>query len=259
MDLRPAIAALVVEHTVDVLVLVECNIAPSAVCSSLSGRVGRAFFVPECKSSKVTIITSFSGRFCKPLAESHRHTIQAVNLPGKDEFLLTAVHMPSKRDMRDESQAFECSKLSDSIRAAEMSRKHGRTVLLGDFNMNPFESGMVAAPGIHGTMAKQVAMRRTRTVQKEEFPFFYNPMWGCFGDFPNRPPGTMYYEKAEHVCYFWGIFDQVLIRPDLVQNFDSASLRILTHAGLEPLIGGNGHPSKTFASDHLPIVFKMQI
>ncbi len=259
LDLRPTITALVVEHKVDVLVLVECKIAPSAVCSTLSRCVERAFFVPQCNSSKVTLVTSFSPRFCKPLAEGNRYTIQALTLPGKDEFLLAAVHMPSKRNMSDESQMFECSKLSAGIRSAELARKHARTVLVGDFNMNPFESGMVGAPGFHGTMAREVAMRRTRTVQAQEYPFFYNPMWSCFGDFPDRPPGTTYYERAEHVCYFWGMFDQVLIRPDLVQSFDPASLRILTHAGSQPLVGGNGRPSKSFASDHLPILFKIQI
>jgi hypothetical protein len=56
-------------------------------------------------------------------------------------------------------------------------------VLVGDFNMNPFQEGVVAANGLNAVMARRVAARRrTRVVQEREYPFFYNPMWGHFGD-----------------------------------------------------------------------------
>ena len=48
--------------------------------------------------------------------------------------------------------------------------------------MNPFEHGVVAANGLNAVMARKVAARDTRTVLAHEYPFFYNPMWGHFGD-----------------------------------------------------------------------------
>ena len=31
--------------------------------------------------------------------------------------------------------------------------------------------------------------------------------------------GTFYYENAEPVCYFWNMYDQVLLRPELLEGF----------------------------------------
>jgi hypothetical protein len=78
-------------------------------------------------------------------------------------------------------------------------------------------------------------------------------MWGCFGDRTPGPPGT-HYSRGADVSYFWHIFDQVLIRPDLIERFDDEALQTLAAVGSMPLIGENGRPA---VSDHLPISFKL--
>ena len=47
-----------------------------------------------------------------------------------------------------------------------------------------------------------------RFVQGTDYPFFYNPMWGLFGDGREGPAGSYYYAKSGHETYFWNIFDQ---------------------------------------------------
>ena len=94
-------------------------------------------------------------------------------------------------------------------------------------------------------------------VQSLEHHFFYNPMWSCFGDRETGPPGTYYYDRAEAVNYFWNIYDQVLLRPELLDGFDIDSLRIVTSAGETALLDSSGRPDKAKASDHLPIVFSL--
>lgn len=103
-------------------------------------------------------------------------------------------------------------------------------------------------------MSKGVALRESRRVQDRDYDFFYNPMWSHFGDSRGRPCGTHYYEKAEHVNYFWNIFDQVLLRPHLLAGF-SDDLQILTKAGDTSLLDRNGRPNRDVASDHLPLIF----
>jgi len=125
--------------------------------------------------------------------------------------------------------------------------------------MNPFDKGMVAASGLHAVMSREVASRGERTVQDRQYRFFYNPMWSHFGDHPERPAGTYYYTRAEQVTYFWNMFDQVVVRPDLIDRFQMDGLRILTSAAGRPLITRSGHPDKRGASDHLPIVFKIDL
>ena len=175
------------------------------------------------------------------------------------DVLLAVTHLPSKLYWSSESQSQSCTQLAREIRRCEAESGHTRTILVGDLNMNPFEFGMVSSQGLHGTMARRVAERECRTALNREYPLFYNPMWGHFGDGIDGPPGTYYNSRAEHVCYFWNMFDQVLVRPSLLDAFDNDHLRILDTSGEDSLLTAGGRPSKSEASDHLPIVFGLEL
>ena len=84
-------------------------------------------------------------------------------------------------------------------------------------------------------------------------------MWNRFGDNTGGPPGTYYYERSEHLCYFWNIFDQVLVRPDLLNLFPNQELSILSDIGGETLLSPKGLPDKAIGSDHLPVLFKLDL
>jgi hypothetical protein len=208
-------------------------------------------------SKAVLIFTGFSRDFLRPAFESDRVSIRRLALPARHELLLAVAHLPSKLHWSDDSQAFECTELARQIMVEEDKGGHRRTVLVGDLNMNPFEAGVVAANGLHSVMSRRVAGRRVRTVQGREYRFFYNPMWAHFNDAGSDTAGSYYYDNAEHVNYFWNMFDQVLIRPELAERFDSNQLRIVTSVGTRSLVRSDGRPDDTQFSDHLPIVFEL--
>jgi hypothetical protein len=202
----------------------------------------------------------FSGeRSIRPIYESDRLTIRYLNLPGLTDILLAVSHFPSKFNWSDESQAFECVELSNSIRNAEQQIGHSRTVLVGDLNMNPFEDGIVSAMGLHAVMTRHIAQKKSRVVQEKEYPFFYNPMWSLFGDATAGPPGTYYYTSSEHKVFFWNIFDQVLVRPDLLNLFGTEDLMIIDSYGDISLLNEQHVPDTEISSDHLPILFRIQL
>jgi hypothetical protein len=171
---------------------------------------------------------------------------------------MAAVHFPSKLRWSNESQLFECVELAKAIRRVEDSVGHRRTVLFGDFNMNPFETGLIGAAGLNAVTSRAVASRGSRVVQGREYQFFYNPMWGHFGDAKSATAGTYYYDASEHVNYYWHLFDQVLLRPALAQTFNWERLQIVKSVGARPLIRSDGKPDDANASDHLPIVFEVE-
>ncbi len=144
------------------------------------------------------------------------------------------------------------------IEQSEQECGHAKTILLGDLNVNPFEIGMVGTGGLHAVMSRDVASRGSRTVQSREYDFFYNPMWARFGDQESGAPGTYYYDKAEHVTYFWNMFDQVLVRPSLLDGLDFESVRILTSVGGVSLLGPGGKPDRSVGSDHLPVLAELE-
>jgi hypothetical protein len=125
--------------------------------------------------------------------------------------------------------------------------------------MNPFESGMVSAAGLHAVMDRRIAREGSRVVQGREYPFFYNPMWGLLGDGSRGPAGTFFHRHAEQEAYFWNMFDQVLVRPALLDRFDFKDLAILDDTGAEPLVKDSGVPDRDVGSDHLPVLFRLNL
>ncbi|MCK4529526.1 hypothetical protein KAW18_19350 [candidate division WOR-3 bacterium] len=59
--------------------------------------------------------------------------------------------------------------------------------------------------------------------------------------------------------YYWHTFDQVLIRPELLDYFRYDKLDVLTEINGRSLILENGMPDAKLASDHLPIVFEISM
>jgi len=186
-------------------------------------------------------------------------TVRHLKVPGLNDIFLACIHFPSKLYCDDASQAMECTAIAEIIRSVERRFGHERTVLVGDLNMNPFEDGVVSASGFHGVMARRVAEAGTRIVQGRKYPFFYNPMWACFGDRPSGPPGTYYYGGSTQKVLFWNMFDQVMIRPDLLPCFDNDSLQVLQSDGINSLLSSDGRPNINMASDHLPLVFGLNL
>jgi len=174
--LSDAIANIAEQESVDILILAECAIEPGALLRTLNRKEPVFHFAPG-QSPEIGIFTRFPRRYLKPTFESSRVSIRRLALPAHEEILLAAVHFPSKLFWSDQSQMMECPALSSTIAEQETHVGHSRTVVVGDFNMNPFEEGMVGASGLHAVMARNVAGRGARTVQGRTYPFFYNPMW----------------------------------------------------------------------------------
>jgi len=177
-------------------------------------------------------------------------------MPHRLPILLACVHLPSKLNRSPDSQLLDCFDLARQIGVEEQRAGHSRTIVVGDFNLNPFENGMVSSSGLNSVMSRQVASRGSRTVDDRVLPFFYNPMWTRFGDGVDTT--SYFYDASEPVNYYWNIFDQVLIRPELANRFDTTKLEILRDAGPISLVSGNGRPDRRVGSDHLPIRFEVE-
>jgi hypothetical protein len=93
-------------------------------------------------------------------------------------------------------------------------------------------------------------------VDGEDRKFFYNPMWGRYGDETHGPPGT-YYRRGGQISPFWHIFDQVLLRPSLLQYYSSNAVEIVGEIGGRSLLR-DGRINQSI-SDHLPIFLRLEV
>ena len=245
------------EHSIDILILAECEISTSQMLLTLNQqRTVWDFAHGICP--KIKIYTRFSPDYCRPIREGNRLTFRRVNLPLRTEFLLMACHLPAKNNQSEVSQMLENTIYRQEIIRAQEIIGHDRTLVIGDFNQNPFDPGMSAATGFHGIMDRRIAQQESRTVSEQAYSYFYNPMWGLFGD-SFGIPGTYYYRRAEQVCYFWNMFDQVLLRPALLPYWQTDSIRILTEVQGQSLLNSNQVPDKRRFSDHLPLLVRLHL
>lgn len=96
-------------------------------------------------------------------------------------------------------------------------------------------------------------------IEKADGARFAVDMWNCFGDERGGPPGTFFRDKGDMTTYFWHLYDQVLLRPSLVKRFLHKDLAILSQCGATSLLNESGEPDSDHASDHLPILFRLDL
>jgi hypothetical protein len=247
----------------DVLILAEWTGLDSERLLSDLGQEYRLLPVFLCQ--KVLLISRFADSCWTQVRDTQDMTLRALQLPGEPEILLAAMHLPSRlRNNSPANQAALCSSLAGSIVACENERRHTRTILVGDLNQNPYDPGLVHATALNAVMAKGIARQQTRVLRDgHAYRMFFNPMWHLFGDTIQQPPGSYYYRTNEIDCLFWHLFDQVLVRPDLIDVLDESALGIPIHYPLPSgevvsLLSDAGIPRRAI-SDHLPLHFRLRI
>lgn len=148
--------------------------------------------------------------------------------------------------------------LRDMVLSTEKTHGDRHTLLLGDFNSDPFDEGLCRPDKLIGVMSRDEARRlagnrQKKTSSKQKIDAtFYNPMWSRLGDTSAGPPGTYWYADINRK-YYWHTFDQVLIRPELIEHF--SDLQVLDSLGGESLLDTHGRPDRSRWSDHLPLTF----
>ena len=184
--------------------------------------------------------------------DASHHTIQIIN----DKDILCCVHLNSKLDSDHEGyREILMEEIVRDIQTIEQELGTDNSIIVGDFNINPYEDSCIDARYFHGISVYEEAERKLRKVSGKEFYMFYNPMWNFLGDF-NKPYGTYYNNSGGVKNPYWNIFDQVIIRPTLRNRFVDKNLKIVTETKNRYLLDSKGHPDKKI-SDHLPIIFEI--
>ena len=188
------------------------------------------------------------------LREAHRFNIVKISTPYS-ELLIAMIHNISKlNNVSEHSQITELAKFHYEINKQEDVYNCQNSIAIGDFNVNPFEIACISASAMHAIPYLEEVQKPSRIVQQEIYRKFYNPMWKFLG---NRAPpyATYYYNKSGDVVnYYWNGFDQVMVRPGLINAFDENALEIIieTKSKGHQLLK-NGKPNKADYSDHLPL------
>jgi hypothetical protein len=254
------VEALVRQHNIDVVLLVEYAFGTS----QLSTKLLRLGLIKRTESKRF-------GVFVRATHRIQRLNYKLVNRvamwrwtpPSGQDGLITLVHGFDRRNYDDSTRRVLLGQVAAAVRRREVGR-HRRSIILGDFNAQPFESAIMASDGLHalGIRAMNNQVSRRVAALKDSADFFYNPMWRLYGHLAPKEAGmgTHYWEKGFAHEYCWHMIDQVVIRPEEVARFPEDRLSIITAVGSNPanaisLLDAGGQPDSVSASDHLPVLF----
>lgn len=271
------ICEVVKNEKVDLLLLIEANNIKDSLIESSTSLKRKSSPNPADENSKTPRFYSnnkgFKLNHYHTYPNTKRMSFYFLDIPKKQKILLCGLHLRSKLMRRTETQVSEASVINSYIKAIEKKIPKRRTIILGDFNVNPFELGMISPLGFNATLSKVIASSGPREFIKDDYNYFYNPMWNFIGDinYQNgnlKLPGGYYYKNNDDVTQtFWNLFDNILLRPDLIDEIDLSSISILETSGASGsatfhkflnVVSDEYQIDRPNYSDHLPITFNIK-
>ncbi len=260
-DLSDSISNIIHKHKINIFAFAELPNELETMRQLISSKIGAPVhwhnLLPLVEKTK--LLSILNHEYVTPLSNEiqGRLSIFSIHYPLFPEFLAAIVHFPSRRN-KDETDLEEFSRRTIN-KIHDMSRefKNERILVIGDFNQNPYEKGMLQATGFHAVMDEGTASRRARTCDGQSYPMLYSPMWSLMGDRSQGPPGTHYYSPSKIYTSHWHMLDQVLLSPGLLDEVVLESVEILSSDGVNSLLNENGLLRKEY-SDHLPIKVEMR-
>lgn len=245
----------------DVLILAEGSETETDLLQGLKS-VHPEYAKPDTakETQRTVLYHRYDPESVAPIADAKYWSISALFPMTQEVLIVVSVHMPSRMTIgyqtsRSRSGLFQT--LRKAIEDAESTVGSSRTVIVGDFNQNPFDPEVVQVDGLNAVMDERVASKCQCKYNGMEYRFFYNPMWGRMGDASKGPLGTYFYREPEVVRYYWHTFDQVLIRPSLLPSLPPNHPLVLTEVEGQSLLRSNSRPDGRRFSDHLPILFSV--
>lgn len=243
---------MIIENNISVVILAEYTADIDTLIDALHSCGVSMKQLPTVGCERIRIL-GISGLCVEPQLQTDHVSIQVLEM----NTILCCVHLNSQIYSDNvERREIVIEQIVSDILNLEKELGTKRTIIVGDFNINPYDKSCVSARYFHGIPVYDESIRESRTVAGKEFHMFYNPMWNFLGDF-HEPYGTYYHSSGDTVNPYWNVYDQVIIRPVLRKYFVDASLKIITETSTVSLLDAKKHPNSDI-SDHLPITFEIK-
>lgn len=241
--------ALVAKHSPSIVALQEAaplhDLAPHL--PSLQIEVGPGRLVTAFSASKWTLsarVDPLGRAFAVMLDHASGSRLRVWNLHG-----------PALNVSDDDKRVFIRRDLLREVAKLRAQDPDREEIIIGDFNLPPFDPAIVREDGLHANRSLTWAYRRRNT--GIDRPLF-NPSWQVFGAV-TAPHGT-YYRSRVDVDGPWSVLDQALITPELGLR-GHAHVQVLASVGSTELWARSSvrAPRRNVGSDHLPVCVDVQV
>ena len=243
---------LILEKDCDIIILAEYADNIQILCG-LTNILSKDEYIPipnngGCEKIKGLIKKKYN---IEVVLEQSRYQIVIIRTTLY-KLIVAMIHNISKLTPSEEEQKENLRIFHQDICAEEKKHQTKNSIAIGDFNVNPFEVACIAANTLHAIPFLEEVKSSNRIVQDRLYQKFYNPMWKFYGN--REVPYSSYYldNSGKHINYYWNAYDQIIIRPELINAFEDDSLTIIIETQNHNLLK-NKKPDKENYSDHLPL------
>ena len=251
-DLSDALASILEEHEPTIVLLCEYVGNTRDLLNAVNRKSTRYRLSEKVGESRLIALTTLGVSQFTRLRDEDRYSFWRV-ATGPSSITLCGVHLQSAMGYDKEELSELVPRLRRDLEEVEAREGNHKSILMGDFNLDPFDRSFTSSEGLSSVSSLRLARRKeVRRVANEKRRVLYNPMWSHLGDRPTEPEGT-YFRSTGVMGYGWRMFDQVLFCPSVIDMFHEFEVEILKTAGNNDLVNDLGRPDSKSASDHLPI------
>jgi len=145
------VGEIVKTHDTDVIILIENGDDLSSLLYELNEKRVLGFCTVDLLSDRIKVFVRFSSELVRKHREETggRRIILELVFPGRRTILLGVVYGLSRLYSEDEDREEFYRRFLLDLGEVEIEVGHDRTLVVGDFNADPFEKTMVSAAYFH--------------------------------------------------------------------------------------------------------------
>ena len=181
-----------------------------------------------------------------------RYSLYIIETALKN-YLLAAVHLEDRlSDPYSKNRKKTIGRLLLDIKSNEEILGIDDTIVIGDFNANPYDEELLDKDAFNAVLFKPIIKANEFTnPEGDRIKRFYNPIIHYLSE-ATEMYGSHYYDgNTKHWTPYWHCLDQVLVRKNLVDLIQE--VKYLKRIGEESLLNKSKKPNKKI-SDHLPLL-----
>jgi len=178
-----------------------------------------------------------------------------INFP-KFKTSVISVHLPSQMFQHLDGLKAFIRGFRDEIDENIGNPIEHKIIVIGDFNVNPFERPMIDFDGFSATNSINSKFRKTHLGKHRAF--YYNPTWKLYAN--NDFPGTKHYPRPSASSYDvleHHYLDQVVISVKLLSESTGEKIETIRKAKTYNFF--SAEENKVLVSDHLPLSYTINI
>ncbi len=206
-----------------------------------------------CDDAKILVVIKNSIELIG-FQEQTRYIVYSFSIYDK-QYVLAGIHLQDKHSHpHDVARRATAQELLEDVRQERAKLAGAEAILIGDFNVEPYDEIMQTPNLFNAVYFKEVISRKQyRTWQRRRYEYLYSPMLCNYSE--DGPQYGSFYCTNLDLETYWHCLDQVLVTPGLVDAIKSVShLRAISDTGLI----SNVAPNKQI-SDHLPLSVRLSI